>query len=92
MSTTKGMSLQENRDQLYIECIEALAQYRVWKVEEVAMFLKVHRSSIYRLLRANPPPGAFRIGADWRFNVNLFLGWVREASAQKPSPVTGESK
>lgn len=35
-------------------------------VEEVADFLSVHRSTIYRLLRKGDIP-AFKVGSDWRF-------------------------
>ena len=35
-------------------------------VKEAAEFLRVHRSTIYRLLQHGILPGAFRIGADWR--------------------------
>lgn len=35
-------------------------------VKEAADFLRVHRSTIYRLLKAKRLPGAFRVGSDWR--------------------------
>jgi len=35
-------------------------------LEEVAAFLKVHRSTVYRLLRKREIP-AFKVGSDWRF-------------------------
>jgi excisionase family DNA binding protein len=41
---------------------------KVVNLEEVAAYLHVHRSTIYRLLRQGKLPG-FRIGSDWRFNL-----------------------
>jgi excisionase family DNA binding protein len=36
-------------------------------VAEVARYLRVHPSTIYRLLRIGKLP-AFRLGSEWRFN------------------------
>jgi excisionase family DNA binding protein len=49
----------------------------VLTVSEVAAYLRVHPSTIYRLLKAHQLP-AFRIGSDWRFNVEEINAW-REA-------------
>jgi excisionase family DNA binding protein len=35
-------------------------------VKEAAVYLRVHRSTIYRLLQSGVLPGAFRVGSDWR--------------------------
>jgi excisionase family DNA binding protein len=37
-------------------------------VKEAAAYLRVHRSTIYRLLQRKSLPGAFRIGSDWRIH------------------------
>jgi len=47
---------------------------KVLTVEEAAAYLHVHRSTIYRLLRQGKLPG-FRIGSDWRFNVEEIDRW-----------------
>jgi excisionase family DNA binding protein len=43
-------------------------------VEEVARYLHVHQSTIYRLLRQKELP-AFKVGSDWRFNVESIDKW-----------------
>jgi excisionase family DNA binding protein len=46
-------------------------------VDEVAHYLHCHMSTIYRLLKHGWIP-AFRVGSDWRFNLNTRLtagGW-----------------
>jgi excisionase family DNA binding protein len=50
-------------------------------VEEVAEFLRVHPSTIYRLLKKQGIP-AFKLGSDWRFNQESIERWVlaREAA------------
>jgi excisionase family DNA binding protein len=45
--------------------------------EEVAEFLKVHPSTVYRLLRKDSIP-TFKIGSDWRFNLESIESWVKE--------------
>jgi excisionase family DNA binding protein len=52
----------------------ALEDVRVMTVAELSVYLRVHRSTIYRLLKQRDLP-AFRIGSDWRFNVEEIDGW-----------------
>jgi excisionase family DNA binding protein len=47
---------------------------KVMTVREVAAYLSVHPSTIYRLLRHNQLP-AFHIGSDWRFNIEEIDRW-----------------
>jgi excisionase family DNA binding protein len=43
-------------------------------VNELSTYLRVHRSTIYRLLKKGQIPG-FKIGSDWRFNVEAIDEW-----------------
>ena len=43
-------------------------------IKELAAYLKVHTSTIYRLLKKGQLPG-FKIGSDWRFNVEVIDEW-----------------
>lgn len=43
---------------------------------EVADFLKIHRSTVYRLVKRGELP-AFRVGTDWRFNRVSIEEWLR---------------
>jgi len=43
-------------------------------VGEVSEYLRVHPSTIYRLLRRKQIP-AFRIGSDWRFKTTSIDQW-----------------
>jgi excisionase family DNA binding protein len=47
---------------------------RVLTVGELASYLRVHRSTVYRLLKKQQLPG-FKIGSDWRFNVEAIDQW-----------------
>lgn len=52
----------------------------VLTLQELASYLRVHPSTIYRMLRRNQLP-AFRIGSDWRFSAEAIDQWVaREQS------------
>jgi excisionase family DNA binding protein len=47
---------------------------RVLTVADLSEYLRVHRSTIYRLLRQGQLP-AFKIGSDWRFEVEAIDQW-----------------
>jgi excisionase family DNA binding protein len=47
---------------------------KVLTVNELSEYLRVHRSTIYRLLKKGQIPG-FKIGSDWRFNVEAIDQW-----------------
>ncbi len=65
---------------------------KVLTVNELAQYLRVHRSTIYRLLKKGQLPG-FKIGSDWRFNVEVIDEWrlrqgaglLEEAAAEEHS-------
>jgi excisionase family DNA binding protein len=44
-------------------------------VPEVAAYLRIHPSTVYRMLKSKQLPG-FRLG-DWRFNVEQVGQWRR---------------
>jgi excisionase family DNA binding protein len=50
---------------------------KVLTLEEVAEFLRVHPTTIYRLLRKAKFP-AFKVGSDWRFNEEAVEKWIKE--------------
>jgi len=52
---------------------------KIITVGELADYLRVHRSTIYRLLKRGQLPG-FRIGSDWRFNLETIDKWRMQHS------------
>lgn len=50
----------------------------VLTLEEVATYLRVHPSTIYRMLKKKQIP-AFKVGSDWRFNVESIDRWRSSA-------------
>ena len=50
---------------------------RILTVREVAVYLRVHQSTIYRLLKKRELP-AFKIGSDWRFDREVIDKWIVE--------------
>jgi len=54
--------------------MERSKESEILTVTELAEYLRVHRSTIYRLLKARKLP-AFRIGSDWRFNREHIDEW-----------------
>jgi excisionase family DNA binding protein len=53
-------------------------------VREVAKYLHVHESTIYRMLKRAQLP-AFRVGSDWRFNLETIDRW-RLSGGALPTP------
>jgi excisionase family DNA binding protein len=47
---------------------------RVMTVKELSDYLKVHPSTVYRQLKRGALP-AFKVGSDWRFNVESIDRW-----------------
>ena len=47
---------------------------KVLTVQEVSNYLRVHPSTIYRMLKKHQLP-AFRVGSDWRFTVEAIDKW-----------------
>ena len=47
---------------------------KVLTVGELSDYLRVHRSTIYRLLKKGQLP-AFKIGSDWRFTTDAIDQW-----------------
>lgn len=60
----------------------------VMTVDEIARFLRVHRSTIYRLIKSHSLPGVFRVGCDWRITQEALERWI---TGQQPDsqPATG---
>ena len=50
---------------------------RVMTLNELANYLRVHPSTIYRLLKRRGLP-AFKVGSDWRFNSESIDRWLLE--------------
>jgi excisionase family DNA binding protein len=43
---------------------------RLVHVDEAASFLRVHRVTLYRMLKKGEIPGAFKIGRVWRLDLD----------------------
>jgi excisionase family DNA binding protein len=59
-------------------------------VQEVSEYLRVHPTTIYRLLRLKQIPG-FLVGSDWRFNIDAINHWSRREDKAAAS-ARGEPK
>jgi len=47
---------------------------KLMTVKEVADYLKLHPTTIYHMLKRGELP-AFRVGSDWRFNIEEIDAW-----------------
>jgi excisionase family DNA binding protein len=54
----------------------------VLTVKELSDYLKVHPSTIYRQLKRGRLP-AFKVGSDWRFNIESIDRWRLEQDTFK---------
>jgi excisionase family DNA binding protein len=51
----------------------------VLTVKEVSNLLRIHRSTVYRLIRQGKIP-SFQIGTDWRFLKHRLVRWMADQS------------
>ena len=61
----------------------------VLTLEEVASYLRVRPSTIYRLVKKKLLP-AFKVGSDWRFNLESIDRWRAEAEDSEQEMKIGE--
>ncbi|HJU29670.1 MAG TPA: helix-turn-helix domain-containing protein [Candidatus Binataceae bacterium] len=61
-------------------------QADILTIDELAEYLRVHPTTIYRLLRQGRLPG-FRVGDNWRFRRNLIEQWQARQSAEARTPI-----
>ncbi len=46
----------------------------IMTIKEVAAYLRVHQSTLYRLIKRGKLP-TFRVGSDYRFNLSAIDAW-----------------
>lgn len=51
-----------------------MRESKVLTVGELSVYLRVHSSTVYRLLKKGMLP-AFKVGSDWRFNIEAIDEW-----------------
>lgn len=56
----------------------------IMTVKDVAVYLQVHESTIYRLLKRREIP-AFKLGSDWRFRRATIFKWIAGKSGDELS-------
>lgn len=67
-----------------VDCQMKVDNSRVMTVKELSDYLKVHPSTVYRQLKRGQLP-AFKVGSDWRFNVESIDRWRLEQDAFGPN-------
>jgi excisionase family DNA binding protein len=55
-------------------------------IDELAEYLRVHPTTIYRLLRQGRLPG-FRVAGNWRFRRVLIEQWQAEQASESREPI-----
>jgi excisionase family DNA binding protein len=63
---------------------ELVPAREVLTVAEVAEYLRVHPTTIYRLLQAKKLPG-FRVGSEWRFSKDAIDRWRGQEEEESAS-------
>jgi len=65
------------------ESIGAIEQDIIMTLAEVAEYLKMSSSTVYRLARQGKVPGR-KIGGTWRFSRRVIDAWIKEQEARLP--------
>ncbi|MBV8453562.1 MAG: helix-turn-helix domain-containing protein [Deltaproteobacteria bacterium] len=58
---------------------------QIFTIKELSVYLRVHPTTIYRLLRQGRLPG-FRVGSNWRFNRAAIEQWEKLQAAEPRLP------
>jgi len=61
-----------------------IVKRKVLTIPEVSEYLRVSRQTVYRMLKRGDIP-AFRIGGDWRFNIEDLGHWIEKGSQARRS-------
>ena len=61
----------------------------VLTIEELCAYLKVPRSTLYKVVREGKVPSQ-KVGRHWRFRKEGIDRWLDETPAQEPKPQEGE--
>ena len=56
-----------------------MAINEVLTVKELGKLLRVHSSTVYKLIREDKIP-RFRVGSEWRFRTDVIVRWMAEKS------------
>jgi excisionase family DNA binding protein len=62
--------------------LDLLLDRKMMTVTEVATYLRVHRITIYRIIKAELPLGQKKIGRVWRFSREQLARFAEPAAAQ----------
>jgi excisionase family DNA binding protein len=61
---------------------QAAAPRRIMTTAEVAQYLQVHPSTLYKLVRRHQIP-AFKIGSDYRFEKDAIDKWMADGQVKR---------
>src|SRR5512146_1959663 len=76
--TSQNISPSGNR----VSSMAQVAQSdQIFTIKELSEHLRVHPTTIYRLLRQGRLPG-FRVGSNWRFSREAIEMWEREQAGR----------
>jgi excisionase family DNA binding protein len=56
-----------------------------WTVEEIAVYLRLPQSTVYKLAQDKILPG-FKVGKHWRFRRESILEWIKERENKTKKP------
>lgn len=68
----------------------ASEEEEIFTIKELSEHLRVHPTTIYRLLRQGRLPG-FRVGSNWRFNRAVIEQWEKLQVSESRAP-TGRGR
>jgi excisionase family DNA binding protein len=57
---------------------------RLMTIDEVARYLRIHRSTVYRLAKTGRIP-ASKVGNKWRFRKDVIDQWLSEKEKRGPT-------
>ena len=68
-----------------------MASENVLTIDELAGYLKISKSTLYKLAQDGKLPGQ-KVGRHWRFHRETIDHWLGQKEANQPSSVLGKKK
>lgn len=63
----------------------------IMTLDQVADYLHVHPSTVYRLLKRRSLP-AFKVGSDWRFRLEAIRKWAQAGELERVGVRNGRAE
>lgn len=67
-----------------VDTVRSMSSIRLLTIREISQILKMSTQTIYKMIESGQIP-AIKIGAQWRFDEEKILEWIRQHETNMPT-------